>query len=278
MQYLKNAIFQCHDADRTRLLSYMTRQDTCETTLSSESQIRIHRYHTRYINATKWSCILIIGYIFSRLLCCAGLPDDAVWHSYLGHSLCILHILLMGIVQALFCELLEKRMDRIFSLQRWWWFLLFFGFTAAFVSVGTIDGMKASLDTDSNTAAENHTFVKVISILGAVVFLIISWHCWYGARVLSNRIDYILGYLFPRFVVILLVAAAILISRFDDEPPGIHFHHYFIGWVLSFFATFDHPISLAFLAVTTAIFVQGIAAYTAAPIIYRPGDPVGPGF
>jgi hypothetical protein len=55
----------------------------------------------------------------------------------------------------------------------------------------------------------------------------------------------------------------------------LHLHHYFISWMLSLNACFNHRLSAGFLAITTGIFVQGISAYSAASMFYRGRDDAG---
>ena len=38
--------------------------------------------------------------------------------------------------------------------------------------------------------------------------------------------------------------------------------HRWVGWVLCLFGSFQHPISLVYLAITLGVFVQGIGAYS----------------
>lgn len=45
----------------------------------------------------------------------------------------------------------------------------------------------------------------------------------------------------------------------NDDPWELH--HYLLAWVASLFCAFDHPLSLGCLALTTGIYVQGLAAY-----------------
>ena len=76
-------------------------------------------------------------------------------------------------------------------------------------------------------------------------------------------------------MVLTFLAAAYLLIRFeqnDDGPAKLHLHHYFVAWLLSLIATFNHPISVGFLAITTGIFIQGISVYSSASMFYRGGD------
>lgn len=48
-----------------------------------------------------------------------------------------------------------------------------------------------------------------------------------------------------------------------------HLHHFMIGYMIAILAEFNHPISVLLLAIGSGIFVQGLAAYAADPLIYR---------
>jgi hypothetical protein len=53
-------------------------------------------------------------------------------------------------------------------------------------------------------------------------------------------------------------------------PPWLQ-HHLYIGWALALWADFNAPLSAATLAVGAGIFVQGIGAYSFAPVFAGEG-------
>ena len=99
-------------------------------------------------------------------------------------------------------------------------------------------------------------------VLAAVVAAVIAWHFAYARRVFSKPGWH--TYVYARVAVLLFYAgysAALLLA--DD---AYDYHHYFLAWAVSLVARFRHPLSAALLAITTGIFVQGIAAYGAAEL------------
>lgn len=46
------------------------------------------------------------------------------------------------------------------------------------------------------------------------------------------------------------------------EGAGWNYHHVLLAWVMSLISTFDDPISVAWLGITTGVFVQGVGAYS----------------
>lgn len=48
-------------------------------------------------------------------------------------------------------------------------------------------------------------------------------------------------------------------------------HHLYLGWALALWADFNEPLSVATLAVGAGIFVQGVAAYSFAPVFSSGG-------
>ena len=70
-----------------------------------------------------------------------------------------------------------------------------------------------------------------------------------------------------RLAVVCAYAAYIIILDFNDDAWELH--HYLIAWIGTLFCAFDHPASVGCLAITTGIFVQGLAAYGPAEISDR---------
>ena len=60
----------------------------------------------------------------------------------------------------------------------------------------------------------------------------------------------------------------IIILDFNNDAWELH--HYLIAWIGTLFCAFDHPASVVCLAITTGIFVQGLAAYGPAEISAGP--------
>ena len=235
------------------------------------------QYWRRYWNAARWCMLLLVGFGYSRIFCYFGLPKDAVHHTYLGQVVSLSHMLTLGIVQAWFCEILDDnhRCDRIFENK--YFYALFFVSMPVFIVIGSLAPLQRSINTDSDSL-ENPYFAIVVVFVSIIIFLTVSWHAWYASQVLSCKSD-VAGYLLGRLCVVAFLVIALLAAISDPTPLTFHLHHYFSMWLLSMVACFHHPISVSVLAMSTSIFIQGISAYSAASIIFRPGDPSeGPKF
>mmetsp|Transcript_18162 Transcript_18162/g.15145 ORF Transcript_18162/g.15145 Transcript_18162/m.15145 type:complete len:95 (-) Transcript_18162:16-300(-) len=79
--------------------------------------------------------------------------------------------------------------------------------------------------------------------------------------VLYQTLSDALVYILSRIGVVCSFGITFLLIHYDDkhnhddDKVTFHLHHYFIAWLLSLIAAFDHPISLIMLAITCGIFV-----------------------
>ena len=104
------------------------------------------------------------------------------------------------------------------------------------------------------------TPLMVLSILLGLWF-----HVWYARR--STTKLGVVPYLAPRLAVVGAYAAYIIVLDVNNDAWELH--HYLIAWIGTLFCAFDHPASVVCLAITTGIFVQGLAAYGPAEISDR---------
>ncbi|PSC71850.1 hypothetical protein C2E20_4784 [Micractinium conductrix] len=77
-------------------------------------------------------------------------------------------------------------------------------------------------------------------------------------------------YLLPRLVVLAFFAAW-LVALPTSGAYALHLHHYALGFAIAIFAAFNHPVSGLVLALATAVFVQGGAAYGFDPMFEATG-------
>jgi hypothetical protein len=56
-------------------------------------------------------------------------------------------------------------------------------------------------------------------------------------------------------------------SAVGDDDGGYHLHHWWLAWLVSLVFAFNHVFSAVPLAVASAAFTQGCAAYNVAPLI-----------
>jgi hypothetical protein len=97
---------------------------------------------------------------------------------------------------------------------------------------------------------------------------IVAWHvmmAWKRAPVGPKTSFFV--YLLTRVVMLVWFASgAIILASSKEAPVHIHLHHLYIGWALALWCDVNAPISVVALAIGAGIFVQGIGAYSFAPV------------
>ncbi|KAF4729786.1 hypothetical protein FOZ63_001273, partial [Perkinsus olseni] len=210
------------------------------------------RYLYRYINVLRWLLLLVAGYAYNRFFCEKyNIPRDSDRYTYLGHSTNLANLAMFGIIQAWFVEVIDdpKRSKWIFSFPRWWFFITFFAASTVFTLLGMLDALSHNSISPSGHLDRWNAFSTVLTVLASLLLLLILWHVWYSIKVLPTYPDAAV-YILSRFGVVCTFGVTFLLIHFDDEhnhddnPVTFHLHHYFIAWLLSLIAAFDHPISL----------------------------------
>lgn len=69
-----------------------------------------------------------------------------------------------------------------------------------------------------------------------------------------------LQYFATTLLITLYVVLFAVFAR--QELAGWNYHHVLLAWVMSLISTFDDPISVAWLGITTGVFLQGVGAYS----------------
>lgn len=199
---------------------------------------------------------------------------DAQSHTWLGHSRNVTDLILLGFIQAWFVEIVDTPGRWRCIANTVWFFPLFFTSIVGFSVLTSLPGFDESFNDDS---VGSLLFIIVLSISTLAVIVGIGWHILYAKRTLRTNTDF-LGFMLFRVATLCALSIAYYIVHNESTIDGLakfHLHHYFVAWLISLFAAFNHRISIAFLAVTTGIFVQGIGAYSAASMFYR-GDTTCP--
>lgn len=110
-------------------------------------------------------------------------------------------------------------------------------------------------------------------LLTAIVIAFVAWHFAEAWRILPGA--YYVSGTIPVKIVIednlhrvynvsrgLIVVWILMYAAFAyDDSQGWELHYVFIAWALSLLAQFKARPSIVFLAITTAVFVQGVGAY-----------------
>ena len=226
-----------------------------------------------------WVAMNVLVYVGQRLAVAAGLPSDGIdpagrRATFILASVQMLVLHACG--TAIFAHVLapERRL-----LTRWTANLGFFVVASVtgivFSALSDLTQLETSLSSQGDRSA---AYVVVMCIVAFFILLGLWFHVWYARR--STTKLGVVPYLAPRLAVVGAYAAYIIILDVNNDAWELH--HYLIAWIGTLFCAFDHPASVVCLAITTGIFVQGLAAYGPAEISDRRAEyvdwsPNGPG-
>ena len=213
-----------------------------------------------------WVAMNVLVYVGQRLAVAAGLPSDGIdpagrRATFILASVQMLVLHACG--TAIFAHVLapERRL-----LTRWTANLGFFVVASVTGIVFSLLSDLTQLETSlSSRGGRSAAYVVVMCIVAFFILLGLWFHVWYARR--STTKLGVVPYLAPRLAVVCAYAAYIIILDFNDDAWELH--HYLIAWIGTLFCAFDHPASVVCLAITTGIFVQGLAAYGPAEISDR---------
>ena len=210
-----------------------------------------------------WLLTLLGGYLVQRGVCHLGAPSDCLTDmTYLEWYTDLTSLLLYGLVLGWCCGIMEEyRFSWVFSLHQWYLALTFFSFPPMFSMVSEIPWLQFSLDG----SLKNVTLAFVV--LSVPVGLVV-WHI-YRAWTYRCSMASFMAYVAPR----IFIAASFIISivvLVGQEGDYIHIHHIVLGWGLALWADRNRMLSGLTLAAGCGLFVQGLGAYSFAPM-FLPG-------
>ncbi|CAM9221823.1 unnamed protein product [Heterosigma akashiwo] len=213
-------------------------------------------YKGEYTRMGVWLAVLTCLWIITRVTCACGAPNDCVSESSPSTTMNDIQILLLyGFTQAWFVEILERRRFwHVFSLQRWYFWVVLAGTPPVFSVISDLPVMEFSI---SSSFSLSGGMVAVLVAAGTGFSLWLAFHILYAKHVyaMDNFLVYVLG----RVGVLLFFLVYMMVAY--NEYEEYHFHHYWLAWAVSLFASFNHPASLLLLAVSTGVMVQGLGAY-----------------
>jgi len=242
---------------------------------SGESiQVSTIKYSQKYIRATKWIAVLVLGYIMNRILVTlAGIPADAQHHTWLGHARNVADMVLLGFMQCWYTDLLDNQSRWDYLLKDWYFITLFLASNISFSILSSLPGFDFSFSEDSNGS---YIFFGTLFIVSVWVCYAVGWHIIYSRKVISSFKDFTAYWLFRTGTILVLGLTYFIVHSEDDQsgaanagPAKLHMHHYFCAWLMSLIGSFNHRFSVGMLAITAGIFVQGISIYSAASMFYR---------
>ena len=155
----------------------------------------------------------------------------------------------------------RPRFSYIFNRNRWYAAATFFLTPPIYSAISNIDALKFDL---AHIQTLGFPAAVVLSLGMTAIAAVIGWHiviAWRRAPKAS-----FLVYLFTRVVMLAwFLSAAVILAR-SSPPVHIHLHHLYIGWALALWCDVNAPVSVVALAIGAGIFVQGIGAYSFAPV------------
>ena len=248
-----------------------------------------------YGRLCSWLALLMCGWFWNKVIgTTTGVPADAVieWDSvatFFDVQIVCGH----GLVMGCFADLLnENRYDHIFkSKSRGYFCVLFFAAGPVFSLISTLFGFGALTSENTSTLE-----LAVYGVTAIFQILLVGWHLLYAwavsTRVIMERrrrqfvsdemvVDphwkriqpfernFFWTFLLSRSVVIVYFAVYATKIVHSGEYK-LHAHHWILSWLFSLWCQFDHPLSLACLAVSAGVFVQGCAVYHASGLRAAP--------
>lgn len=226
----------------------------------------------QFLAIAYWLMLLTANAALTRLVCNFGVPHDCHDRVDLIRGLDSYDRLLKdGFIIAVLTGINHRDRFRYlfdFSKESWFrgiWFIGVFMLTSpVFGSLDLIPALsRLSLTTGGHQSILFNILI-VLLVLGAaaLIGLHIAWAFMYNSPIAGTT------YIVSRAVV-WLVYIIYFVEANNHWWLQFHLHHFMIGYMIAILAEFNHPISVLLLAIGSGIFVQGLAAYAADPLIYR---------
>ncbi|GAB4813808.1 hypothetical protein N2152v2_000854 [Parachlorella kessleri] len=229
---------------------------------------RLSDYCRRFLLMAAWLLALAAGYGVERVACQLKLPYDCIrradlYEFYSDFS----NMALYGTVLGWFVGITDlDRFRWLSSRRRWYVWAVFLGTPPAYSAISNIPGLRHDL---AHWARWGPAFIAVESVALAGILGVVLWHL-IAAKRGRGWADFF-AYLLSRLVVLAWFGgSALMLKVTQTATVYMHLHHLYIGWMLALWAEFSSPLSGVTLAVGTGIFVQGVSAYSFAPI-FIPG-------
>eukprot|EP00933_Yihiella_yeosuensis_P065009 TRINITY_DN68604_c0_g1_i1.p1 TRINITY_DN68604_c0_g1~~TRINITY_DN68604_c0_g1_i1.p1 ORF type:complete len:288 (-),score=18.87 TRINITY_DN68604_c0_g1_i1:114-977(-) len=243
--------------------------------LQSVGQRHSHRIPWKsYMFVAVWFAMLTTQYMLTRFVCEFGIPHDCQENDDLEVMHDLQTMFTLGFVIAVMTGLPQaERFEYLFCFQRprprgFAFIVVFLGTGPVYGSLDLVPWLQQVSITPSFIERNGACTLLVLGLIAGALALLF-WHFWCAWK--HNSIEGFLAYTISRLAVWIfcIIYLAMAASRSDE---GIHVHHYVIGFFCAILAEFNHPISMLLLAIASGVFVQGISAYQAAPVI-NPKDP-----
>ncbi|CAM9973514.1 unnamed protein product [Ectocarpus sp. 12 AP-2014] len=221
--------------------------------------------------AAAWIGLLLICWLFQRLMCHFDLPPHCDLPSDALEVLTdLLALLVFGLTQAWFCEVLEERRFRHLTREAYFGIVIIvMGLIVS--AIETTDWFQDFRFDDNSDWRDSHIVVAVVLITFVLVIVAYhfaeAWRTLPGAYYVSGNInlDIVIEENLHRIYNVsrgLIVSYALLYGAFAfEEGDGLKQHYVLLAWVLSLIAQFKSRPSIIWLALCTGVFIQGLGSY-----------------
>ena len=238
-----------------------------------------------------WMGLLVCGWVLQKALCTLGLPGDcdgigkgygaAYANGWLGHIEGLQHLCSYGAIAGWLLGVHSVPRHRylfrgqsmagrpiapgVFPVA----YLVCIVIFSAVLSMRLFEG---NIRRGSGNFSGSYLGLHVLDVIGGLVTVTLAaWHIVYGWRHSETRFAFAFGYLLPRLAVILWHVGyfVVLVPRYAsrEHDGSWHLPHWICGFILACGCRWNHPLSVASLALTSAIFTQGLSAYDIDPMI-----------
>jgi len=219
-----------------------------------------------------WIGLLLCNFFWTRFWCSVGIPSDCHSHFRVTNFEDIKELFTLGLIMGFLTGMhLPERFFYIFDFKRTYWrgitfITLFFVASPAFGSISLLPWMTHFNITPDKLKNQNFANILVIFTVICLVVGLVGFHVRQAHRRCSKTGFTI--YMLSRGLVwaFYIAYGSICMRQALERGLKFHLHHYFLAFLISILAEFNHPFSLVVLAISSAIFAQGLAAYEAAPL------------
>eukprot|EP00752_Nemacystus_decipiens_P003260 g3017.t1 len=220
--------------------------------------------------AAAWIGLLVLVWLWQRLMCHFGLPPNCDLPTDALEVLTdLLALLVFGLTQAWFCEILEERRFRHLTREA------YFGAVVLLIGLA-LSGLERTRwfqdmrFFDNDRWIDSHIIFAVILITITLVFVAYhfaeAWRTLPGAYYVSGNINLniVIKENLHRIYNVsrgLIVTYSLLYGAFAfDKGDGLQFHYVLLAWVLSLLAQFKSKPSIIFLGLCTGVFMQNFGS------------------
>mgnify|MGYP001198736960 CR=1 FL=1 len=213
-----------------------------------------------------WGCLLLSGWLVSRLICLCGLPSDCVNIEIKDIEYLFVYGYVAGVI-------INIDSDRGNVLRRWWFWLIYILTGVIFSTIGEIKAMQWSV---TQGVTWTPYMIGTISV-GSVMILSLFFQIALYYRNIQYCITIGLIYIVRAIQIVLALSVPKDKELILELPPKhIHYilhskleiHHYWLAWNIILLCSITNSLyNDILLAVFTSIFVQGVSVYGSAPVV-----------